>query len=71
MKNSFKTIGLIGKFADTSVASTLLALSRILTDRGCTVYLDRETSRNMSEHNLEIITRHEIGNRCEDRKSVV
>ena len=64
-KNSFNTIGLIGKFADTSVASTLLALSRILIERGCTVYLDRETSRNMGEHDLEIITRHEIGKRCD------
>lgn len=67
MKNSFNTIGLIGKFADTSVASTLLALSRILIGRGCKVYLDRETSRNMGEgeHELEIISRHEIGKRCE------
>ncbi|MCW8900087.1 MAG: NAD(+) kinase [Gammaproteobacteria bacterium] len=65
MTNSFNTIGLIGKFADTSVASTLLALSRILIGRGCTVYLDRETSRNMDEHDLEIITRDEIGKRCD------
>jgi len=65
MTNSFNTIGLIGKFADTSVASTILALSRILLDRGCTVFLDRETSRNMGDHDLEIITRHEIGKRCD------
>lgn len=65
MKNSFNTIGLIGKFADNTVAATLLALSRILKERGCTVYLDRETSRNMGEHDLEIITRHEIGKRCD------
>ena len=64
-KNSFKSIGLIGKFADTSVASTLLALSRILLDRGCSVYLDRETARNMDNHNIEVITRHEIGKRCD------
>lgn len=64
-KNSFKSIGLIGKFADTSVASTLLALSRILLDRGCRVYLDRETARNMDNHNIEVITRHEIGKRCD------
>ena len=65
MTNSFNTIGLIGKFADTSVASTVLALSRILHERGCKVYLDRETSRNMGDHDLEIITRHEIGKRCD------
>jgi len=65
MTNSFNTIGLIGKFADTTVASTILALSRILIERGCTVYLDRETSRNMSDHDLDIITRHEIGKRCD------
>lgn len=64
-KNTFNTIGLIGKFADTSVAPTVLALSRILIERGCTVYLERETSRNMGEHDLEIITRHEIGKRCD------
>ena len=65
MTNSFNTIGLIGKFADTSVASTILALSRILLDRGCTVFLDRETARNMKDHELEVITRHEIGKRCD------
>lgn len=65
MKNSFNTIGLIGKFADTSVANTLLALARILKERGCTVYLDRGTSRNMTDHDLEIISRHEIGKRCD------
>ena len=65
IKNSFKSIGLIGKFADTSVASTLLALSRILLDRGCRVYLDRETARNMDDHDIEVITRHEIGKRCD------
>lgn len=64
-KNSFNTIGLIGKFADTSVATTLFTLARILKERGCTVYLERETSRNMGEHDLEIITRHEIGKRCD------
>ena len=64
-KNIFNTIGLIGKFADNTVGSTLLALSRILKGRGCTVYLERETSRNMAEHDLEIITRHEIGKRCD------
>ena len=65
IKNSFKSIGLIGKFADTSVAPTLFALSRILLDRGCRVYLDRETARNMDDHNIEVITRHEIGKRCD------
>lgn len=84
-KNSFNTIGIIGKFADTSVATTLLSLARILRERGCTVYLERETARNMKDHDLEIITRHEIGKRCDlavtvggdgtlldaDRKSVV
>lgn len=65
MTNSFNTIGLIGKFADTSVATTLLSLSRILKERGCTVFLDRETSRNMTDHELEVISRHEIGKRCD------
>ena len=64
-KNSFNTIGIIGKFADTSVATTVLALSRILIERDCKVYLDRDTSRNISEHDLEIISRHEIGKQCD------
>ena len=65
MKNSFNTIGLIGKFNDTSVAITLLALARILKERGCMVYLDRGTSKNIKDHDLEIISRHEIGKRCD------
>jgi len=64
-QNSFNTIGLIGKFADTSVSSTLLKLAAILKERGCTVLLDRETSRNMEQHDLDIISRHEIGERCD------
>jgi NAD+ kinase len=64
-KNSFNTIGLIGKFADTGVTPTLLSLAAILKGRGCTVYLDRETSRNMGDHDIEIISRHEIGKRCD------
>jgi len=64
-QNSFNTIGLIGKFADTSVSSTLLKLAAILKERDCTVLLDRETSRNMGEHDLKIISRHEIGKQCD------
>ena len=64
-KNSFNTVGIIGKFADTSVATTVLALSRILIKRGCKVYLDRETARNIAEHDLDILTRHEIGKQCD------
>lgn len=64
-KNKFNTIGIIGKFGDTNVGTTLLALSRILIARGCKVYLERETSRKMQEHDLEVITRHEIGKRCD------
>ena len=65
MDNRFNTIGLIGKFADPSVTETILSLSRILIGRKCQVYLDKETSRNMPENDLEIITRHEIGKRCD------
>jgi len=65
MTNTFKKIGLIGKFADPSVSETLLALAKILKDRGCEIFLDRETSRNMVEHDLNIITRHEIGKQCD------
>ena len=64
-KNSFNRIGLIGKFADTTVETTVLALSRILSERGCEVFLERETARNMSENDLEVISRHEIGKRCD------
>jgi len=64
-QNSFNIIGLIGKFADTSVSSTLLKLAAILKERGCTVLLDRETSRNMDAHDLKIISRHEIGKQCD------
>ncbi len=63
--NSFSSIGLIGKFADSTVSTTLLALCRILRERGCEVFLERETARNMEEHDMTVITRHEIGKRCD------
>ena len=65
MTNSFNTIGLIGKFADATVAETLLATARIFQERGCKVFLDRDTSRNIPENELEIISRHEIGKKCD------
>lgn len=61
MAKQFKTIGLIGKYGDTTVGTTLHALSGYLKSRGCHVLLDEATAEIWPEHGLEIASRERIG----------
>ncbi|OOZ41752.1 hypothetical protein BOW53_02645 [Solemya pervernicosa gill symbiont] len=65
MSTPFKTIGLIGKFDDPSIAGTLHALSEHLLEQRQQLLLDENTAKLLPELNLESASRDEIGRRCE------
>lgn len=65
MDNTFKQIGLIGKYGDASVADTLLSLSRYLQKRGCEVWLEASTAKTIPDHPLPTAEFSEIGERCD------
>lgn len=65
MAERFKTIGLIGKYGDTTVGTTLHALSGYLKGRGLRVLLDEATAEVWPEHGLEIAGRDQIGRECD------
>ncbi len=65
MEQPFKSVGIIGKFAETSVGEHLHALRSYLQQRDLTVLLDQATAEVWPEHGLETASRTEIGQRCD------
>ncbi|HEY0634737.1 MAG TPA: NAD(+) kinase, partial [Gammaproteobacteria bacterium] len=65
MVERFKTIGLIGKYADTTVGATLHTLGSYLKGRGLHVLLDEATAEVWPEHGLETASRERIGHECD------
>jgi NAD+ kinase len=65
MDNAFKRIGLIGKYGDPGVISTVLELGRILQDRGCEVVLDDQTAKSIAEQPLNVASQAEIATQCD------
>jgi len=64
MNNTFSKIGLIGKFGDASVGTSLLRLSEYLKKRGCEVWLEANTAKQFS-HNIATAEFTEIGAKCD------
>ena len=64
MAETFKQIGIIGKYADTSVADTLASLRDFLLEHQMSCLLDEATARFWPEHQLEVASRDELGQRC-------
>jgi NAD+ kinase len=65
MATTFKRIGIIGKYADSSVSATLRALTDYLTSRDITILLDDATAEVWPEHGLEIANREQLGRHCD------
>ena len=65
MDNAFKRIGLIGKYGDPGVISTVLELGRILQERGCGVVLEDQTAKSIAEHSLAVASQAEIAAQCD------
>jgi len=62
---SFNTIGIIGKFRDASVGATISAVHELLIERGCKVLLDEVSAMLLTELNIPIADRDEIGEQCD------
>ncbi len=65
MAGAFKSIGLLGKYADPTVGNTLRTLSDFLVGRDLQVLLDDATADVWPDHGLEHASRDEIGQRCD------
>ncbi len=64
-KRTFKTIGLIGKYADPSVEDALVSLHEYFLDKDCDVFLDESTAAVFTDHGMEQITRTQLGEQCD------
>ena len=65
MAETFKQIGIIGKYADNTVSATLEALRDYLRARELPILLDDATARFWPDHQLETASREELGKRCD------
>ena len=64
--HNFKTIGLIGKmYANADVGESLINLSGFLKERGHQVFIDSNTARVMYTHDLEAMSRQDMGRSCD------
>ena len=61
----FNKIGIIGKYADSSVSETLRALSDYLQSRDLTILLDDATAAVWPDHGLEVANREQLGRKCD------
>jgi len=61
----FKTIGLIGKYADPSVGDALVSLHEYFASNNCDVLLDESTAAVFSNHEMEVVTRNQLGERSD------
>jgi len=65
MPAEFKTIGLIGKYGDPSIAESLTTMAGFLKEHRLEVWLDDETARTLPDLGLNICDRGELGRRCD------
>jgi len=61
----FNHIGIIGKYADTSVSEALRVLTDYLKARQLTILLDEATAGVWPDHGLEIASREQLGKKCD------
>jgi NAD+ kinase len=65
VNTKFKTIGLIGKYADPGIAGTLKKLSNYLKDRQLQVWVDQATADTLPNLGLPTASREKIGKTCD------
>lgn len=65
MAETFKRIGLIGKYAASTAGDTLKAVSDYLRSRGIPVLLDEGSAKVWPDHGLQTASRAKIGNDCD------
>jgi len=64
-KRTFKCIGFIGKYADPSVGDALVSLHEYFLDKNCEVLLDESTAAVFTDHEMDVVTRTQLGERCD------
>ena len=64
-KRTFKSIGLIGKYADPSVGDALVSLHEYFLEKDCAVFLDESTAAVFSDHEMDVVTRTQLGQQCD------
>ena len=64
-KRTFETIGLIGKYADPSVGDALVSLHEYFTGNNRHVLLDKSTAAVFSAHEMDVMSRTQLGERCD------
>lgn len=62
---TFKSIGIIGKYSDSSVAGAIRTLGAHLAAKNVTVLLDTDTAALFPDIRLETGSRDDIGRRCD------
>ena len=65
MVERFKQIGIIGKYADSSVSETLRALTDYLQARDVGILLDDATAEVWADNGLEVGNREQLGRKCD------
>lgn len=61
----FKTVGIIGRYGDSGVSTTVVELSNHLKRNGAHVLLDEGTAELVRDHKLDVASRQAIGTRCD------
>ncbi|MDH5446139.1 MAG: NAD(+) kinase [Gammaproteobacteria bacterium] len=65
MAGEFSTIGLIGKYGESTMGETLVHISEELAKYDCSVMLEDETASKISNHKLPTASLEKIGNECD------
>lgn len=65
MNRSFKTVAIIGKYADPNIGDTLKALHQQLHARNCEVVVDANTAASVSGLDIPSASREQIGKQCD------
>lgn len=65
MPDHFKRVGVIGKYADPTVGTTLKALTDFLAARNMEILLDEATAEVWAGHGLTVASRDTIGTQCD------
>lgn len=61
----FRTVGLIGKYEDASIGTTVALLAAHLADRGVTVMIDADSHRYLPDQHYPCLPRADIAARCD------
>jgi NAD+ kinase len=65
MPAEFKTIGLIGKYGDPSIAGALTTMANFLQEQQLEVWLDAETAGTVPDLGLKTVARGDLGQGCD------